>query len=301
MVDVNTQEVITAATFNGLQSRIETILGQGFTDTGYGQVLSSSIVAANTVITAQHLNNLKSDIDKCRAHQTGSLSSLAAIVATDQIGATDSVSASGSTSTAKGINDYLALINNIEGDKQLCDDTQASIEAVLSSTRVSEWNGTIIHKLTVTYTDAEARRHFYNAGGQIKITGQLSGGTGAKDSDWAAMLAAMGTISIGPHATTQTGTGVPTAIGNFELTSTSQRLFHKLGTAYDYSNNMFQVNAKTLADNIVEIEIQYQDNADGGGDPNISGTIVSAITHRRPSGTYVSTPSPTYANVTLLG
>ena len=38
---VNAQEVITAATFNGLQSRIETVLGQGFSDTGYGQTLSS--------------------------------------------------------------------------------------------------------------------------------------------------------------------------------------------------------------------------------------------------------------------
>ena len=46
---VNAQELITAATFNGLQSRIETVLGQGFSDTGYGQTLSSSIVAANTV------------------------------------------------------------------------------------------------------------------------------------------------------------------------------------------------------------------------------------------------------------
>ena len=61
---VNAQELITAATFNGLQSRIETVLGQGFSDTGYGQTLSSSIVAANTVITATHLSNLKSDIDK---------------------------------------------------------------------------------------------------------------------------------------------------------------------------------------------------------------------------------------------
>ena len=128
----------------------------------------------------------------------------------------------------------------------------------------------------------------------------MSNGSGAKDSDWAAMLAAMGTISMASHATTQSGSGVPTAIGNFELTSSSQRIFHKLGTAYDYANNMYQVNAKTLADNIIEVEIQFQDNADGGGDPNISGDILSSITHRRPSGTYVSIPSPTYNNTSEL-
>ena len=297
---VNAQEVITAATFNGLQSRIETVLGQGFSDTGYGQTLSSSIVAANTVITALHLTNLKSDIDKCRAHQTGSLTTLSTIASTDRIGASESIDKDGAADTAKGINDYLALVNDIEGDKQLCDDTQASVEAVLSSTRVSEWNGTIIHKFTVTFTDAEARRHFFNAGGQIRFQANLSNGSGAKDSDWASMLAAMGTISIASHATTQSGSGVPTAIGNFELTSASQRIFHKLGTAYDYANNMYTVNAKTLADNIIEFDIQFQDNADGGGDPNISGDILSSITHRRPSGTYVSIPSPTYNNTTEL-
>lgn len=297
---VNAQELITAATFNGLQSRIETVLGQGFSDTGYGQTLSSSIVAANTVITATHLSNLKSDIDKCRAHQTGSLTSLSTINATDRIGASESIDKDGTTDTSKGVNDYLAIIGSIEADKQLCDDTQASVEAVLQSTRVSEWNGTITHVFTVTYADADARRHFFNAGGQIRFQANLSNGSGGKDADWASMLAAMGTISMASHATTQTGSGVPTSIGNFELTGTSQRIFHKLGTAYDYQNNMYQINARTLADNIIEFDIQFQDNADGGGDPNVTGDILSSITHRRPSGTYVSVPSPTYNNTSEL-
>ena len=51
---------------------------------------------------------------------------------------------------------------------------------------------------------------------------------------------------------------------------------------------------------MLEFDIQFQDNADGGGDPNISGDILSSITHRRPSGTYVSIPSPTYNNTTEL-
>mgnify|MGYP007000371212 len=40
MVDVAAQQIITAATFNGLQSRIDTVLGEGFSDSGYGQTLS---------------------------------------------------------------------------------------------------------------------------------------------------------------------------------------------------------------------------------------------------------------------
>jgi|TARA_B110000858_G_scaffold151237_1_gene172190 hypothetical protein len=299
MVDVAALQVITAATFNGLQSRIENVLGSGFTDTGYGQTPSSSIVAVNTLITATHVDNLRSDINKCRTHQTGSTSTLGDVVATDRIGATASISKDGTTDTSKGINDYLAEVANLEGDKQLCSDTQASIEAAISSTRSTPWNGTIIHTFSATFSSADARRHFFNAGGEIRITGQLSNGSNAKDSDWANMLAAIGTIKIGSHATTQTGSGSGTAIGNYELTATSQRIFHKLGVAYQYDDNIYIVNAKTLADNVIQIEIQYQDiHPNGAGvDPNITGTIVSAITQRRASGSSVTTPSPTYTNI----
>ena len=301
MVDVAAQEIITAATFNGLQSRIETVLGEGFTDTGYGQALSSSIVAVNSVITATHMANLKTDIDKCRVHQTGSLTSLTSIVSTDRIGATESVSASGTTDTSKGINDYLAQVSNLEGDKQLCDDTQASVEAAISSTRSTQWNGTINHEITVTFLTESHRRHFFNAGGQIRITGQLSGGSNAKDTDWASLLSSMGTISIGSHATTQTGSGTPTAIGNFELTTTYQRLFHRFGGG-GYGANVFLLDGKAPSNNVIQVLMEYQDNHPSGGysDPNITGTITNSVTQRRPSGSYVSVSSPTYTNISTL-
>jgi len=301
MVDVAAQQVITAATFNGLQSRIETVLGSGFTDTGYGQSLSSSIVAVNSVVTATNMDNLRTDINKCRIHQTGVITTLGDVVATDRIGASASIAKDGTTDTTKGINDYLAQVANLEGDKQLCSDTQASIEAAISSTRSTQWNGTIIHTISATFSSADARRHFFNAGGEIRITGQLSSGTNAKDSDWANLLAGMGTISVDSHATTSSGTGVQTAIGSFELTATYQRLFHRNG-AGGYGENIFIINGKLLADNIIQLEMQYQDNhpSGGGADPNITGVIVSAITQRRASGTNVTTPTPVYTNIVTL-
>ena len=91
MPTVSVQEIITAATYNGLQSRVETVLGTGFSDTGYGQVLASNVVSANSVITAEKMVDLKTDIDKCRAHQTGSLTNIATVEVTDRIGADDVV------------------------------------------------------------------------------------------------------------------------------------------------------------------------------------------------------------------
>ena len=44
---------------------------------------------------------------------------------------------------------------------------------------------------------------------------------------------------------------------------------------------MYTVNARTLADNVIEFDIQFQDNADGGGDPNVTGDILSPNRPRR--------------------
>ena len=78
-------------------------------------------------------------------------------------------------------------------------------------------------------------------------------------------------------------------------------MFHRYG-AGGYGANIFFINAKANTDNVIEIEIQYQDNhpSGGGADPNITGTITSAITQRRPSGSYVSITSPTYNNIVTL-
>ena len=47
-------DIITAARYNNLQSRVATIMGTGSGDEGYGQSLNSSQVAAAEKVTATH-------------------------------------------------------------------------------------------------------------------------------------------------------------------------------------------------------------------------------------------------------
>ena len=300
MPTVSVQEIITAATYNGLQSRVETVLGTGFSDTGYGQVLASNVVSANSVITAEKMVDLNTDIDKCRAHQTGSLTNIATVEVTDRIGADDVVLASGGTNSFKGYNDFISIVDSVEADKFLCDDTQASVEAAISSSRTQEWNGTVIHTFQVTFFTDNARRHFFNAGGEVRFQGQLSSGSGSKDADWAALLSGIGTVSFAIHATTSTGNGTPSAIGNFELTTTAQTVFQKSGSAYNYDENLFRITAKEIDSRIIEFDIRFQDDSVGDPDENVTGTLTSSITQRRPSGIYVSVPSPTYSTTVEL-
>ena len=300
MPTVSVQDVITAATYNGLQSRVETVLGVGSTDTGYGQVLSSNVVSANTVITAEKMVNLKTDIDKCRAHQSGSLTNIATVEITDRIGADDVVLSGGGTNSLKGYNDFISIVDSVESDKLLCDDTQASVEAATSSTRTQDWNGTVIHTFQVTFFTDNARRHFFNTGGEVRFQGQLSNGAGSKDADWAGLLSGIGIVSFAIHATTSSGNGTPSAIGNFELTSTHQTVFQKSGSAYNYDENLFRITAKEVDSRIIEFDIRFQDDSGGTPDENVTGTLTSTITQRRASGIYVSVPSPTYSNTVEL-
>ena len=49
-------DIITAARYNNLQSRVATIIGTASGDDGYGQALESSKVAAAEIVTATNMS-----------------------------------------------------------------------------------------------------------------------------------------------------------------------------------------------------------------------------------------------------
>ena len=107
--------IITAARYNTLQSTVANVMGNGAGQFGYGQVLASSQVAADTTIDSGHMSTLYTDLINARVHQVGSVpNSLASIAAGDVIeeDATD-------TGTAKGILQYEDLATLIETNKDV--------------------------------------------------------------------------------------------------------------------------------------------------------------------------------------
>ena len=66
-------DIIYGADYNAVQTKIRGVLGDGngyASDYGYGQSLSSSAVAADSVINHTQWGYLFSDIDKAYTHQT---------------------------------------------------------------------------------------------------------------------------------------------------------------------------------------------------------------------------------------
>jgi hypothetical protein len=285
---------ITAANYNTLQSRVANVLAQGFDQSGYGQTLVSSLVDADTVIRASHMELLRTDLNRICVHQTGSLSNLSELDPGDKI----SANSVGGDPT-KGFNAYIALMNILEPNAQVVDPTQVTIETAITSVRYSPWNGMPVHSFTVTWTSQDQRRAFFNAGGEIHISAEISGDATPKGLDWNTMLQNMGTIKFGKNATTKTGSGGSAySIGNYQMGSSYQRIFERNGQEDTYAENRYYVSAKEISTRAIQFRIEFldADSGDPGVDESVFGTLTSLVKQLRPTGSYVSVTSPSYSN-----
>lgn len=310
-------DLITAARYNNLQSRLATILGNGTGLSGYGQTVTSGQVSGgNTqIVSATDMDELHTDMVKCRQHQVGSAPTEITIPVTgDVIAEETSNNPNGST---KGYADYENLMTTIENDKLLIALTQSTLTTALQSSRTTPWNGVVTHTVTFTFANADARRHFFNSGGEIRFSSSLTGGSGSKDSDWAAMLTNMGTIKFNYTQTSSTGTGSGSAIGNYDLTSTYQQVFIKSGSGV-YAENDYNIAAREVSATQIQFKIEFRDDdagdqrpGDSGGtdgvsipgpgeDENVGGTLSSVVQTFRASGSFVDVAAPTGANNTTL-
>lgn len=322
---VSVGDNITAAQYNGLQSRIATILGNGSGTNGYGQTLTSSQVSAGSVITAAQFDNLRTDLNKANNHQSGSNAGIGDIAVGQVIGADASGTSTGAlTVTDEGFNDYEAAVGVIESNKYSIDSGNSSVEAGITSQRVTTWGGggggTITHTLTVDFADADTKRFFFNSGGEIRFSASLTGQSGSKSNDWATLLSNMGTIKFNYTSTTSTGTGTGQAIGADDLTGTYQQIFIKSGSGV-YAENDYNIEARHegTGNKTLRFKIEFRDDDLGdqvlpGSNPGVdgviipgpaedeavNGTITSTVQQLRATGANVEVTGPSYTNVTNL-
>lgn len=307
---------ITAARINNLQSRIELILGNGAGQTGYGQTIESSQVLPGSVIDADHVNALYADIIKARIHQVGpshpSVQSVAQILEDQNIVADETsfiINNSGTVSsdpegTKKGLADFENLMSVVEIDKNNIHPSQAGLITAATSTRTSVWNGLIYHEFIVTFFSTDARRHFFNTGGQIRIDPSNTNASQPKGLDWADLTNEIGIITFDADST-NASSGAGTGIGNFDLTSNYTVIYTKIGRGtYSgfYAGNTFQLKARAISGTQISFRAEFNDIVvDNNIDNNVDGTLRSQISLYRATGN-VSVPSPgVFTSVDLTG
>ena len=219
--------------------------GTGSAQYGLGQSAISTVSAGGTV-NASQWNALMTGITNIANHTNDTMTSRSAVSSGDTVAILAAVAADLATlaaSVAGGSTSATAL-------------TTSSAKQTSSSS--STWTGSHTVEHSVTFSDANKMRHFFNAGGKIRVAksrtgnGATGGGATTKDSNWTNLYAALGNIDIASQASTRSGSGE---------TLTTNGLangFHDLGTGYThiirlteatspYTGNYIDVHAKLNA------------------------------------------------------
>lgn len=313
--------IISASDYNNTRNTLLSVY-----NTSYGQTMrSSSVVVASSKVTSLQLEELYLDAQGCFVHQAGSVSSLISVPAVGQtVGADASQTfnqntgetATVASSTTSGINDYDQLvvnISNFNGSTSGWPDSSFSLGTATTSSRSTSWgnssnNQTIYHIVTFTFSSLLARNYYFDTGGELRFSASLTSGAGSKDSDWANMLAAIGTVKFDKYRLTA-NSGTVSTTGHDALTSTYQSIYSKSGSGV-YSNNDYTIDGRVVSNTVLRFRVSIDDGAAGVIDEPVGGTITSTVNTFRPDSSFVynatsytavSIPSPSVASaVTLL-
>ena len=315
MATVASGDTITAAQYNDLQSRVNSIMGTGSGQSGYGQALASAQVSTGNVVTAEHMDNLRTDINKANNHQSGTSSGIGNIAVGQIIGADASGTSVGSlTQTTEGYNDYDTAVTNITTNKFLIDSGEGTLESVISSGRSTNWQVELQHVFTLDFTNANNARFFFNSGSDIRISLALTGQSGSKSNTWSTLLSTIGTVIFNYTSTTQSGSGgsFPGTRGWYDMTTSYQNIFtQSVGGGGVYDENNVEIAARrntassTLQFRIRIIDADVGDQQSGpkpgpGKDEPVNGTISSTIQRFRATGSNVEVTAPSAAENTSL-
>ena len=299
-------DIITAVRYNNIQDTVEDVLGVGSGNFGYGQSTASNQVPVEKIVTASDMNNLFTDLDKIYRHQVnlGPGASIATPAVEDLIADDDNEP----SDILKGYADYEAFTTSIATDPnrfRLHATQSTTDDEVANLTFGSQWQTSLNGYYRATFTSANARRYFFNAGGRItfkvNLVSTASGGNVAKTNDWATMLSNSGTVSFGHNYTSSDNSGTGSAIGNYQLTNSEQQLYRKSGSGV-YADNNYYIRGKNISDSVIEFRI-LMDEADTGSTSSAKGVVPideyvqGNLTHHAgyvtASGSYVAVAAPT--------
>ena len=299
---------VLASRYNNLRNQVNLVLGSSSIASptfGYGQGFSTnSKVGTRSVAdpsnadkaSAQDYEDLYIDLIRAKAHQEG-----ASTVAVDPFITGDfetNVATADKIQEAYIIN-LESLATTLQTNKFLVAATNLTIEnnSAASSSRVSgtPFTSEINHIFTMTWSTAAQRRHYFNAGGQIRFAASVAyTGSQGKTVDWQQTLAAMGTTSFTADATTNnSGVGNNSAIGNYDLTNSYQLVYRQdNGAVYSRSSYNIYAMEHTTGDatSAIRFKVQFFD-----GQPN----NISWGTDELAYGDFYSTIQTAYADSTV--
>jgi len=296
---------ILASRYNTLRNQVNLVLGVSTAatpDHGYGQSFSTNSVVGTRSLTdpvtankvsAQDYEDLYIDLIRTRSHQVGSAVSINEFV----IGDYETNIATADKIEEAYVLGLESLATNIVTDKLTVFPTNLDISSfpTVSSTRLATagtWSTIITHIFTVTFNTVLERRHFFNAGGQIRFSASVGyTGSQAKTVDWQSILNAMGSTSFKATQTiNNAAVGTGSSIGNYNLTSSYQLVYSRTGGSV-YARNRYNVYAAESATgnttSAITFKVEFEDGRPNdltyGIDEVVFGTFNSIIETATPN------------------
>ena len=218
--------------YNNIRSKIIQILGTGSANKGYGQTIQSTAVFGGNTVTKDSWDSLRYDLMNIKYHQDGVMPTLVQVQKTDPIRY-----GPGNPNT-----DYDIVADQVTLNRFYLATSQAIVSTAASGQLNTGWSSQAQCVLTLTFSNANQARYFFNSGGKLRLTSSRIGGDAtAQNGAWTSLLSSVGTIVFG---------GEPTSEINFyTLTNTYQQVY-QLAASTPYSNNNYKIEVKSnVADN----------------------------------------------------
>lgn len=293
-----------SGSINHGNNNINSILGSGSGDRGYGQSILSA-VGAGTVITASQWATMLNKISTIANHQGSSITAITNPSAGNTIQILSALSGN---------------ISTIVSNRNNAASGGSSYGTGGVSSKTVAWNGTANTTQRVTFSSTNHLRYFFNAGGRVAISWARTGGSAeAKNTGWTNLCNACGTIYLTGAAasktiggTAYTGTTKIGGSGSPNILSTGTGYYSVNGTVttfrqYDatspYTANYIQLDViSSPANPYFELRTSFVDNANTNTDENVDGTLTSTVLLWLPSTTYLTNSwgSPTISTTEAL-
>ena len=212
--------------------------GTGSGEYGLGQTHIATVTGGSSTITASQWNSLLTGIDNIGNHTNDTLTARTSVAAGDTIAIKTALEA-----------DLATVAASVAGGS--VNATALGTNAVGSSTNAATWNSTSTIERSVTFADADKMRHFFNAGGKIRIDPScITGIDGSKDTVFNDLtVTATGNLDIGSQTSTRSGSGETLttnglALGFHDLTTSYQTILKLTSDNAGYTSNTVEYQAK---------------------------------------------------------
>lgn len=237
---VGSDSTVTPST---VANALNTVLGIGNGNSGYGQPVVTN-VAQYATVSATNWASLINRSASAASHQGTSITSLTAPTSGDRI------------------NYISALSTNLSSiySRRTSAASQGT-SAATTTTNNTAWTSAITFTHTVSFTNADAARYFFNAGGQLAITFAHPAGTGI-NAMFNSMASAAGTVVISSPSSgnvtiagttyngitkiggSGTASTVGTNVGYYALTTSDQQIFQQASSSAPSGYTSSVINVK---------------------------------------------------------